>query len=135
MIYCLCSCNVESKEGYSLTEVASILGVSTRTVRRYISEGKLNAELIAGKHGATYIIRDIRISERGEDPGDDPIHSTLSIVKGLQRENRELRERNEQLSFLLGEASNMVKVLEGKFKELSEYKPPARWYKRLIGRR
>ena len=40
-----------SKQSFNINEAAEKLGVSTRTVRRYIKAGKIRAELIKGNFG------------------------------------------------------------------------------------
>jgi excisionase family DNA binding protein len=42
--------NILGTQLYNQKEVASLLGVTTNTVRKYMKEGKINSTLIGGRH-------------------------------------------------------------------------------------
>ena len=48
-----------SVQGMTIAQVAETLGVSSRTVRRYIKAGKIAARLVAGPFGDEYRIFDL----------------------------------------------------------------------------
>jgi len=45
-----------TKEGMTIAQAADLLGVSTRTIRRYIKSGKIQAELVPGSFGEEYLL-------------------------------------------------------------------------------
>ncbi len=83
-----------SVQGLSIKEAASVIGVSPKTVRRFIKDGKVPAELCAGKYGNEYRILSIPPGLVANKPIDKDI--ALGIVndptQGLDMV-RELQER------------------------------------------
>ena len=125
-----------SSQGLSIAQAASKLGVSTRTVRRYIKAGKIRAELVDGRFGEEYRILEllpelyqakpeIEIPTPSQDPGQIPVQ-TMDII-------RELQEKNLALAARLGAATERIRNLEDKVKLLTAARVP--WWKRLFARR
>jgi excisionase family DNA binding protein len=119
-----------SEQGMTISQAAKTLGVSTRTIRRYIKAGKISATLIAGPFGEEYRIFELPpelISQTssevtGKDPGQ-----MLDIV-------REMHEKNLALAAQLGAATERIRNLENQVKLLtSGQKKP--WWQRLIRRK
>jgi hypothetical protein len=65
---------------YSVREAAGYLGVSTKSVRRYISRGLLSSKLVPGKHGV-----EILIFQKGLD-------TVLGQLRSMSKEKNELLE-------------------------------------------
>ena len=116
-------------QGYSIPEAAKLIGISTRQVRRYISKGKLKAELVPGKFGMEYRITvippDLVKGKTLEQPFDFTPTMAMDIIKTLQEENRNLAGQ-------LGAAQERIKSLEEHVKLLAAPKKP--WYRRIFGR-
>lgn len=122
-----------SEQGMNIAQAADKLGVSTRTVRRYIKSGKIRAELISGHFGEEYRILDIpaelfpaghkaETSSSGQTTGQDIVRA-MDII-------RELQEKNLALAAQLGIATERVRNLESKVKLLST--PKKRWWRRFL---
>ncbi len=125
-----------SSQGLSIAQAASKLGVSTRTVRRYIKAGKIKAELVDGRFGEEYRILGLppelyqakpegEIPTPSQDPGQTLVQ-TMDII-------RELQEKNLALAARLGAATERIRNLEDKVKLLTAARVP--WWKRLFARR
>ncbi len=117
-------------QGQTIAEVAQTLGISTRQVRRYIKEGKLEAVLTPGRHGAewriTYITPSLTKARSERRSPDITLKMAMDMVK-------ELQERNLQLAGQLGAAQERIRALEARVKLLTAPKVP--WWKRLFRRR
>lgn len=125
-----------SSRGLSITQAANKLGVSTRTVRRYIKAGKINAVLVNGRFGEEYRIIELpselylakhegETPTHGQAPSQIPVQ-TLDII-------RELQEKNLALAAQLGAAAERIRNLESQLKLLTVARVP--WWKRLFVRR
>ena len=128
------------KHGMSIAQAAEKLGVSTRTIRRYIKAGKIEAELINGRFGAEYRIPQLPpelLHKEHEDEKPDlgqssgrapgqPLGQALDII-------RELQEKNLALAAQLGVATERVRNLENQVKLLTTTGIP--WWKKLFTRR
>ena len=115
-------------EGQSLTitEVAKALDTSTRTVRRWLKEGKLQATLERGKFGMEYRIASVppHLSKgtKHHIVGD---RTLMDMVSHLQRENMRLAHE-------LGRSEERVLTLEGQVKLLTA--PKLTWWRRIARR-
>jgi len=112
-----------SKQGLSIKEAASIIGVSPKTVRRLIKDGKIPAELCAGKYGSEYRILEIPPNVAVKKPLDNNPTQGMDII-------RELQERNLQLAGQLGAAQERIRYLENQVKLLTMPRRP--WWRRLF---
>ncbi len=127
--------------GFSINEAARELGVSTRTVRRFIKAGKLKAELIEGVFGPEYRINELPPELQknaavqpeaeaepveAESESQEAPEQLISLVK-------ELQEKNLALAAQLGAASERIRTLEGQVKLLAAPKLP--WWKRVFKNR
>jgi MerR family transcriptional regulator, copper efflux regulator len=123
----------------TINQAAEKLGVSTRTIRRYIKSGKIQAELINGPFGEEYRIYDLPAGLSREDAAEDsPLPAALeSIARQAKPDDflsvfRELQEKNLALAAQLGAASERIRTLEGQLKLLGDGKgAPAPWWKRV----
>jgi excisionase family DNA binding protein len=121
-----------SKQGLTISEAAKSLGVSTRTVRRFIKSGKIHADLVPGTFGQEYRIlslpRELHKPKPVDNaPGQTPIQ-TMDII-------RELQEKNLALAAQLGAATERIRNLEREVKLLVAAKQKQPWWKRLFSRR
>jgi len=111
----------------TITEAAKKLGVSTRTVRRLIKSGKIEAQLIEGVYGPEYRIEKLPPELRRVKPLDNAPSQTdgqyLSIIK-------ELQEKNLALAAQLGAATERIRSLENQMKLLTT--PKRTWWQRLF---
>ena len=128
------------KQGISIPQAAEKLGVSTRTIRRYIKAGKIEAELIDGRFGAEYCIPQLPPDLLHKEPEDEKpdlgqpsgrapgqsLGQALDIV-------RELQEKNLALAAQLGVATERVRNLENQVKLLAAAGIP--WWKKLFTRK
>lgn len=119
-----------SGQGLTISQAAKALGVSARTVRRYIKAGKLHAELVDGHFGEEYRIPELPSELRqpkpvDKTPGQTPVQA-MDVI-------RELQEKNLALAAQLGAAAERIRNLENQVKLLAVARRP--WWKRLFRRR
>ena len=124
----------------NIAQAADKLGVSTRTVRRYIKAGKIQAELVSGHFGEEYRIPEIppelcpeeheaEASSPSQSPGQSSGQDLVQAVDII----RELQEKNLALAAQLGVATERIRNLESKIKLLAA--PKKRWWQRFFTRR
>ena len=124
-----------SSQGLTISEAAKSLGVSTRTVRRFIKSGKIHAELLPGVFGQEYRIRELprglhRSKPVDNTPGQTLIQNPVQVMDIV----RELQEKNLALAAQLGVATERIRNLESEVKLLAiAAKQP--WWKRLFNRK
>lgn len=120
---------VDESQGYTIPEVAQILGVSKRQVQRYLRDGKLQSRLVEGKFGPEHRIdsipTDIPGQKRRKSP-DKPSDVTLAFV-------REQHDTILQLSQMLGRAQERILNLEAQVKLLTG--PKVAWWRRILPRK
>ena len=123
-----------SEQGLTIAQSAKLLGVSSRTVRRFIKAGKLQAELVPGPFGEEYRILELPAELQRLKPVDNTPGQTLSQTPGQVIDIiRELQEKNMALAAQLGVATERVRNMENQLKLLTTTRQP--WWKRLFGRR
>jgi len=113
---------------YTIKEAATIMGVSTMTIRRYIKDGKLKASLAAGKHGEEYKINAIP---------EQHIPSQVSQSPQTERENlrrmvETLISKSDQLNIEVGYWRGKYEELNNQVKLLQAPKHTKPWYRRLL---
>jgi len=126
------------RQGLTILQAARSLGVSTRTVRRFIKSGKIQAELVPGPFGQEYRIFELPPDLHKAKPVDNTpgqaLGQTLSQTPGqIMDIVRELQERNLTLAAQLGAATERVRNLENQVKLLTTARQP--WWKRLLTRK
>jgi len=125
-----------SRQGLTIAQAARSLGVSTRTVRRFIKSGKINAELAPGPFGEEYRILELPLELRKPKP-IDITHGQTSSQTPIQVMDiiRELQEKNLALAAQLGVATERIRNLESEVKLLTVAKHKQPWWKRLFIRK
>lgn len=123
-----------SGQGMNISQAARTLGVSNRTIRRYIKAGRITAELVSGHFGEEYRILELPPELRQTKPidkthGQTPDQSLGQAIDII----RELQEKNLALAARLGAATERIRNLENQVKLLTTAKLP--WWKRLFIRR
>jgi len=128
-----------SGRGMNIAQAAAKLGVSTRTVRRYVKAGKIQAELVSGHFGEEYRILEIppdlcptehegEAPSPGQTPGQGSGQDLVQAVDII----RELQEKNLALAAQLGVATERIRNLESRIKLLAA--PKQHWWRRLFAR-
>ena len=119
-----------SNQGMNISQAARTLGVSTRTIRRYIKAGRITAELVSGHFGEEYRILELPPELRQPKPIDKTHGQTPDQAMDIIRE---LQEKNLALAAQLGVSMERIRNLENQVKLLTTAKLP--WWKRLFIRR
>jgi len=130
-----------SKQGLTIAEAARSLGVSSRTVRRYVKSGKIHAELVLGPFGQEYRILELPVELRkskpvdntpsqssGQSSGQSSVQTPVQVIDII----RELQEKNLALAAQLGVATERIRNLEKDMRLLTTAKQP--WWKKLFGK-
>ena len=121
------------KQGFTIAEAARSLGVSSRTVRRYVKSGKIQAGLVLGPFGQEYRILELPVEFRKPRPVDNtPYQSTVQTPVQIIDIVRELQEKNLALAAQLGVATERIRNLEKDMRLLTAGKRP--WWKKLFGK-
>ena len=121
-----------SRQGLTIAQAAKSLGVSTRTVRRFIKSGKIKADLVPGPFGQEYRIPELPSALRRREPvdnttGQTPVQTPVQVMDII----RELQEKNLALAAQLGVATERVRNLENEVRLLTAARKRP-WWKRLL---
>jgi excisionase family DNA binding protein len=124
-----------SSQGLTIVQAARSLGVSSRTVRRFIKSGKIHAELVPGPFGEEYRILELPPDLRKPKGIDNttcqtPIQTSIQTPIQVMDIIRELQEKNLALAAQLGAATERIRSLESEVRLLTAAKQP--WWKRLF---
>ena len=128
-----------ANQGLTITQAALKLGISTRTVRRYIKAGRIKANMVEGPFGEEYRI--YQLPEKKDTVlREETIDRTSGQSAGRQSQDstslldyiKELQDKNLALAAQLGAAGERVKNLEDQVKLLGAGKKP--WWQRLFAR-
>ena len=117
-----------SRQGLTIVQAAKELGVSTRTVRRFIKSGKVDAELAPGPFGQEYRIMELPVDLQKKKPIDNTVGQTPVQIMDIIRE---LQEKNLALAAQLGVATERIRNLESKVRLQTGAKQRP-WWKRLL---
>ena len=135
-------------QSFTITQAAAKLGVSTRTIRRYIKAGKLRADLVNGPFGEEYRIRELPDDLKKLDGIDSPGQTAVGnhdpfagVSPDAMAVFRDLQEKNMAMAAQLGAATERIRQLESQLKmfSLTDGKPPKspwwqKWYAGLRSR-
>ncbi len=123
-----------SRQGLTISQAARSLGVSSRTVRRFIKSGKLHGELVPGPFGQEYRIFELPPDLHKAKHIDNTPSQTLSQTPVQVMDIiRELQEKNLVLAAQFGAATERIRNLENQVKLLTAARQP--WWKRLFTRK
>ncbi len=121
-------------QGLTIAQAARSLGVSSRTIRRFIKSGKIFAQLVPGPFGDEYRIFELPTDLRNRKPIDNtPTQTPSQLSVQVTDIIRELQEKIIALAAQLGAATEHIRVLENQLRLLTTPKQP--WGKRLFTRR
>lgn len=133
-----------SANGLTIAQAARSLGVSTRTIRRFIKSGKLAAALVPGPFGEEYRIYDLPADLHKEKPAEDtPVQTAVQTSKQAPGQTsdqlinmlRELQEKNMTLAAQLGATTERIRFLENQVKLLTAATERRPWWQRLFSRK
>ena len=121
----------------SIAQAARSLGVSSRTVRRFIKSGKIQARLVPGTFGQEYRIYELppelhKPQALESTPGQTPVHTLVHTPIQVMDIIRELQEKNLALAAQFGAATERIRNLESQVKLLAVARQP--WWKRFLSR-
>jgi len=133
------------EQGYTIAQAAKTLGVSPKTIRRHIKDGKIPHVLVQGKFGEEYRILnlpDIKV-ETLEAPGEEgaKMEDESSAESGAKVESdpkwaidliNDLQKTNLQLAGQLGAAQARIRELESQVMQLTAPREP--WWRRAFKR-
>ena len=121
-----------SSQGLTIAQAAKSLGVSTRTIRRFIKSGKIEADLVPGPFGQEYRILELPENLHKRKPVDNipyppPVQTPVQVMDII----RELQEKNLALAAQLGVATERIRNLESEVRLLTTASQRP-WWKRLL---
>ena len=124
-----------SRQSLTIAQAARSLGVSPRTVRRFIESGKIQAELVAGPFGQEYQILELPpdVPTRTKPVDNTPSQTLSQTPIQVMDIIRELQEKNLALAAQLGVATERIRNLESEVRLLVAAKQP--WWKRLFAKK
>lgn len=111
---------------WTIGDAADLLGVSGKTVRRWIKSGKVEAHQVKGQFGLEWHITAVQGTGAVEQTAD---LSTTIFTDLLREKDR----RIEQLTFQLGQVTERVSQLETKL--LKSGGQRGHWWQRLFSRK
>ena len=130
-------------QGFTIAQAAKTLGVSPKTIRRHIKDGKIPHVLVQGKFGEEYRILDLpsikvesldesgeeRAAQAGETPVDAGAEVDSKITWAVDLIN-DLQKTNLQLAGQLGAAQARIHELEIQVNLLTTSQEP--WWRRAL---
>ncbi|MDD4873859.1 MAG: helix-turn-helix domain-containing protein [Dehalococcoidales bacterium] len=132
-------------QGMNIAEAAKTLGVSTRTIRRYIKSGKIQAELIVGHFGEEYRILDLPtdLQPEDEDTQENEEKQATTTQSPIQNPGqtfalsidffKEMQDKNITMAAQLGIATERIRNLESQLKQLKLLTAPkVSWWKKTF---
>ena len=123
-----------SSQGFTIAEAAKALSVSTKTIRRFVKSGKIQARLVSGPFGPEYRILELSQAEKpgplDKTPGQLPVQAPVQVTDII----RELQEKNLALAAQLGAATERIRSLENQVRLLTAARPRP-WWQRLFRRK
>lgn len=124
-----------AKQGLSIAQAARSLGVSTRTVRRFIKAGRIQAELLDGPFGQEYRIRELPPGLYKRKPVDNsPEQTSVQTPVQVMDIIRELQEKNLALAAQLGIATERIRNLENEVRLLTTVRQRPWWQRLFTGK-
>ena len=100
---------------WTVKDTAELLGVSEKSVRRYIQSGKVQAVQVQGKYGSEWRVTAIPADLRRQTSGRQVDIATQTFADLLREKDSRLEELNRLLGaaqLRIGQLENEVKLLE-----------------------
>jgi excisionase family DNA binding protein len=130
-------------QGVTIAQAAKTLGVSPKTIRRHIKDGKIPHVLVQGKFGEEYRILDLpsikvetldapgeeRVKPEGEPSAGSASQEDSNSKWAIDLIN-DLQKTNLQLAAQLGAAQERIHELESQVMLLTTRQEP--WWKRTL---
>lgn len=143
--YILSSKAMTTEQGFTITQAAKLLGVSPKTVRRHIKDGRIPHVTVQGKYGEEYrifdlppVIKEDTMDVAGQEPptaerppsGEETATEDPNVPWAVDLIN-DLQKTNLQLAAQLGAAQERIRELESRVQLLAaaSIKP---WWKRAL---
>jgi MerR family transcriptional regulator, copper efflux regulator len=127
---------MENTNSYSISDVAGILNLSPKTIRRYIKSGKLPSIKVPTKFGDEYRVTEIPEALKQEAEAQAQVQGRVDVVSLEEQENRldvqQLYQENMRLAAQLGAATERIRHLEEQLKMQENQLAPARESVRLL---
>jgi MerR family transcriptional regulator, copper efflux regulator len=127
---------MENAASYSISEVAGILNLSAKTIRRYIKSGKLPSIKVPTKFGDEYRVTEIPQALKQEAEAQAQVQGRVVIVPAEEQERgldvQQLYQENMRLAAQLGAATERIRHLEEQLKSQENLLAPARENIRLL---
>ncbi len=121
---------MENTASYSISEVAEILNLSAKTIRRYIKSGKLPSVKVPTKFGDEYRVTEIPESLKQEAEAQARVQGKVDIVPAEEQDTgldaQMLYQENIRLAAQLGAASERIRHLEEQLRSQENLLAPAR---------
>jgi excisionase family DNA binding protein len=115
--------NEETDRWLTVAEASHVTGVSERTLRRRVSEGRIESKL-EGRRRLVFVTDDMIPHEAAT--------GTPTLIDQLRRENEYLRGQIEQKDEQISELHQLLMAAETRSQQLLEDRRPfwRRWFKR-----
>jgi MerR family transcriptional regulator, copper efflux regulator len=127
---------MENTSSYSISEVAGILNLSAKTIRRYIKAGKLPSIKVPTKFGDEYRVTEIPEALKQEAEAQAKVQGRTDVVSVEEQENsldvQQLYQENMRLAAQLGAATERIRHLEEQLRSQENLLAPARENIRLL---
>jgi MerR family transcriptional regulator, copper efflux regulator len=127
---------MENTTSYSISEVAGILNLSAKTIRRYIKSGKLPSVKVPTKFGDEYRVTEIPDTLKQEAAAQAQVQGRVDVVSAEEQEKgldvQQLYQENMRLAAQLGAATERIRHLEEQLKSQENLLAPARENIRLL---
>jgi MerR family copper efflux transcriptional regulator len=134
-----------TEQGFTITQAAKLLGVSPKTIRRHIKDGRIPHVTVQGKYGEEYrifdlppVIKEDPMDVAGQEPpaaenpplveetatADPNVPWAVDLINDLQKTNL-------QLAAQLGAAQERIRELESRVQLLAAASIEP-WWKRAL---
>jgi excisionase family DNA binding protein len=111
---------MDNTTSYSISEAASLLKLSAKTIRRYIKAGKLPSVKVPTKFGDEYRITEIPEALKQEAAAQAEAQAGVDIVPAEDNSTRldaqQLYQENIRMAAQLGAATERIRLLEEQLK-------------------
>jgi|SRR5690625_1049955 len=127
----------------SIKDTAERMGVSDKTIRRWIQDGKLQAEKMNGPYGEQWFIAASEVATAQEILDVVTVENRVDMAQLAHVLERHLETKNERIKELEAKIDTLVdhiQTLTQGVQEIQEYHrqaiqpPPKTWWQRLMGR-